>query len=71
MHGFDQNWQFFHLFVLGKTGQKNVFHDNLERENAFLHHNNNKLKNSKNWDFCKGVSPWFWSKFGNFSIFLS
>ena len=28
------------------------------------------LKRSKTWDFSKGVSPWFRSKIGNFSIFL-
>ena len=52
-----KNWQFFHVFILGKKGQENVFHDNLERENAFLDHKNKKLKNSKNWDFSQGVSP--------------
>ena len=31
---------------------------------------NNKFKKSKNWDFSKGVSPWLWSKYGNFSAFL-
>ena len=29
-----------------------------------------RLKKSKNWDFSKGVSPLFWSKIGNFSMFL-
>ena len=29
-----------------------------------------KFKKSKNWDFSKGVIPWFWSKNGHFSIFL-
>ena len=65
-----KNWQFFHVFILGKKGQENVFHDNLESENAFLDHKNKKLKNSKNWDFSQGVSPQFWSKITNFSIFL-
>ena len=26
-------------------------------------------KNEKHWDFSKGVSPWFWSKMGHFSVF--
>ena len=26
-----------------------------------------KCKKSKNWHFCKGVNPWFWSKNGHFS----
>ena len=30
----------------------------------------NKLIKTKNGDFFKGVSPWFWSKIGNFSISL-
>ena len=25
-----------------------------------------KFKNSQNWDFSKGVSPWLWSETGNF-----
>ena len=29
-----------------------------------------KNKKSKKSDFSKGVSPWLWSKIGNFSIFL-
>ena len=29
-----------------------------------------KFKKSKNWDFSKGVIPWFLSKNGHFSIFL-
>ena len=27
-----KNWQFFHLFSLGKKGQHNVFQDILERK---------------------------------------
>ena len=51
-------------------GQGNVFKDILEEKNAFLSYNNNKFKKSKHWEFSKGVSPWFWSKIGYFSIFL-
>ena len=47
-----------------------MFDDILERENTFVDNKNNKLINSKNWDFSKGVSPWFWSKISNFSIVL-
>ena len=47
-----KNWQ---LFILGEIGQENVFHDTLERKNAFVDDNNKKLKKSKNWDFSKGV----------------
>ena len=47
-----------------------MFYDILEGRNAFQEYKNNKLKKSKNWDFFKRVSPWFWSKIGNFSRFL-
>ena len=46
-----------------------MFHDNSDRKEAFQEHKNNKLKESKNWDFSKGVSPCFWSKIGNFPSF--
>ena len=58
------------VLFLGNIGQDNVFYDILERKNAFLRYKNNKLKKSKNWDFSKGVNPWFWSKSGRFSIFF-
>ena len=32
---FAHNWPFFHLFILGNTGQENVFCDVLNGENAF------------------------------------
>ena len=44
---FVKNWRFFHLFILGKIGQENVFYDILERKNAFLDYKNIKLKKSK------------------------
>ena len=56
----------------GNIGQETVFSDILERKNAFLGYKNKKFKKSKNWHFCQGVNPWFWSKNGHFSnIFLS
>ena len=65
-----RNWPFFHLLFLGNIGQEKVFYDILERKNAFLDYKNNKFKKSRNWDFCKGVNPWFWSKISHFSIFF-
>ena len=62
-------WQFYHVFILGKIGQENVFHDISKRKNASLDHKNKNLKYSKNWHFSKGVSRGFWSKITNFSIF--
>ena len=64
-----QKWSFFQLFFLGNIGQENVFYDILEQKNAFLGQKNKKFKNSKNWQFSKGVNPWFWSKNGHFSNF--
>ena len=65
-----KNSHFSNSFFLVNIGQENVFYDILEQENAFLGYKNSKLKKWKNWDFCKGVNPWFWSKIGHFSIFL-
>ena len=65
-----KNWQFLNLFIVCKIGKKNVLKNILERKKAFQDYKNKKLKKSKNWDFSKGVSPWFWSKIGNFSTFL-
>ena len=41
-----------------------------EGKNACLDYEKSKLKKSKNWDFSKEVSSWFWSKVANFSMFL-
>ena len=50
-----KNWQFFHLFNIGKIAQQNaVFESILERTKACPDHKNKKLKQSKNWDFSKG-----------------
>ena len=51
----------------GNIGQETVFSDILERKNAFLGYKNKNFKKSKNWHFCQGVNPWFWSKKGHFS----
>ena len=47
-----------------------MFYDIVEGKNAFLGYKNKKFKKSKNWQFTKGVSPWFWSKNGHFSHFF-
>ena len=39
-------------------------------KNVFLGYKNNKFKKSKNWHFCKGVSPWVSSKSGHFSTWF-
>ena len=58
-HRLGQKGAIFPTFFLGNIGQKNVFYDILEPKNYFLRHKNNKFKNSKSWDFSKGVNPWF------------
>ena len=65
-----KNGYFSKTFFLGNIAQENVFYDILERENAFLGYKNKKFKKSKNWHFCKGVNPWFWSKNNHFSNFF-
>ena len=65
-----QKRPFFQLFFLGNIGQKNVFYDILQRQNAFLGYKNKKIKKSKNCHFSKGVNRWFWSKTGHFSNFF-
>ena len=62
--------ELFHIVISAKTLRENVFDELLQRENTFVDNKNNKLINSKNWDFSNGVSPWVWSKISNFSMFL-
>ena len=65
-----KKWVIFPDFFIRKKGQKRNFYDIPEWKNAFLDYKNRNLKKSRNWDFSKGVSPWFWSKIGSFSRFL-
>ena len=57
-----KNLKIFHLFIFGKIREENVFDDIVEKKKAFLDYKKQKVKKVKNWDFSKGVSPWFWSK---------
>ena len=65
-----QKWPFFQLFFLSNLEKENVFHDNVERKNAFLRYKNKKVKKSKNWHFFERLNAWFWSKKGHFLKFL-
>ena len=58
------------IFFLRNIARENVFSDILEWKNTFLGYKNSKFKKSKNWDFSKGVSPWFWSKNVHFSNYF-
>ena len=54
-----KNLKNFHLFIFGKIREENVFNNILERKKAVLDYKKEKVKTVKNWDFFKGVSPWF------------
>ena len=41
---FEKNWQFFHLFILGKIGKEKVFYDILDKKKAFQDYKDIKLK---------------------------
>ena len=62
-----QKWPSFQNFFLGTIGQENVFYDILEGKIAFRGYKNKTFKKSNNWQFFKGVNPWFWSKNGHYS----
>ena len=65
-----KNWQFFHVFILGKIGQKIVFYDIIERKNAFVHYKKKKkFKKLRNLDFLKGLVHGFGQKLAMFSFF--
>ena len=68
-HGFGKKLAIFPSFFFGNIGQENVFYHILERKNVFLSYKNKKFKKWINCYFSKGVSSWFWSKIGHFSIF--
>ena len=58
------------FFFKAILDQENVFYDILERKNAFPRYKNKKFKKTINWLFSKGVSPWVWSKNGQFCNFF-
>ena len=57
-----KNWPFSWSCFLNKERQKETFFDILDRKECFLDNKKKVLKNSKKSTFCKGVSPWFFSK---------
>ena len=61
--------RFCQLFVLWKIQREKVFGDVLLRKQGFLDNRNMDLRKPENWNFSKGVSPWFWSKSWSFFIF--
>ena len=66
-----KNWQFFHVFHLGKIDHENVRHDVRERKNAFLGYENKMFKSRKLGVFPKGLVHGFGQKLVIFpSIYL-
>ena len=61
-HGFGPLMAFFKLFFLGNIGLENVFHDILERKNAFVGYKKKEFQTFQNCHFSKGVNPCSWSK---------
>ena len=62
-HGLGQNFQIFFGLFFFKLGLNIRFAYLEERKQPCLNYKNDIIKKSKNWDFFKGVNPWFWSKF--------
>ena len=64
-----KNLKFFHLFIIVKISQQNVFDDILEMKKALLDYKKKKLKQSKIGIFPKGRVHGFDRKFENFPCF--
>ena len=62
-----KNRPFSHMFLLSKKSHKETFFDILDRKKCFLNLKSETLAKSKKSTFCKGVSPWFFSKNRPFS----
>ena len=63
-----KNRHFFHLFIFGKVGRESVFHDILQRENAFLDYKNKKFKKLKIGIFAMGLVHGFGQKLSQTSF---
>ena len=50
---FSKKFKIFNLFVFGKIGQKNVFGNFLETNQAFLDFQKREFTRTKNWDFLQ------------------
>ena len=57
-----KNRPFSDMFFFSKKRQKETFFNILDRKDCFLDLKSEILKRSKKSIFCKGVSPWFFSK---------
>ena len=65
-----QKWPFFQVSLLGNIDQINVSYDILELKERLSRLKKQQVQRSENWDFSKGVNPWFWSNNRHFSNFF-
>ena len=65
-----KNGHFSNLFFRQFTPGKCLLRFSRKKKTPFLTIKTRSFKNSKNWQFPKGVNPWFWSKNGHFSNFV-
>ena len=71
LYGFGQKFENFPSFLLSAKWASKMCLTIFEKEKkVFLDSKIRKPKKLKNWDFSKGVSLWFRSKIGNFSMFF-
>ena len=67
---FVENLKFIHLFIFVQNRPGKGVKRYSRTKQGIPDYQNERVKKSKNWDFSKGVSPWFWSKLSKFSMFL-
>ena len=70
VHGFGQKCETFSFSLSRLNIPKKVIHNVSDKKLASLEDKNVRFKKWQNLLFCKGVSPWFWSKICNFFILL-
>ena len=59
-----------YMFLLSKQSKKKTFFDILDSKEYFLDLQSETLAKSKKSTFCKGVSPWFFSKKSTFFLYV-
>ena len=69
-HGFGPKMAFFPPFFFSqyRPGKCVLWYSRTKKHFSRLQEQ--KFKKSKNWNFSRGVNPWFWSKNGHFSNFF-
>ena len=67
--GFGPKMAIFQLFFFRQYRPEKCLLRYSRTKERPLGYKNKKFKKSKNWQFSKGVNPWFWSRSGHFSTF--